>query len=173
MYADETSIDADTPTNELTNLYMWVVFLSARPGYKMDGVLPRNLESKDNILDIICPRKIRNRIADEIIDEWDFVGCELDVSDKKLKSIREDSSLTLPEKKTAAVLDAWAEEHESGATCLKLVEALYRRKKIRVIEILCDEVTQVKRDMTMSEADVHVAVYPKPSDKQQEEEEGI
>ena len=101
------------------------------------------------------------------------VGRELDVSDKKLKSIRDDCALTLPEKKAAAVLDAWAEEHGSGATCLKLAEALYRRKKIRVREILCDEVTQMKRDATMSEAGVHVAVYPKPSDKQQEEEEGI
>ena len=152
----------DTPTNEPTKL-IWV---QARPGYKMDGVLPRNLERKD--LDIICPRKIRNRIADEIIEEWDLVGRELDVSDKKLMSIRDDCALTLPEKKAVAVLDAWAEEHGSRATCLKLAEALYRRKKMRVIEILCDEVTQMKRDTTMSGAGV--AVPPQPSDIQQQEQ---
>ena len=145
---------------------MWVGFVQARPGYKMDGVLPKTLERKD--LDIICPRKIRNRIADKIIDEWDLVGRELDVSDKKLKSIRDDRALTLPEKKAVAVLDAWAEEHGRGATCLKLAEALYRRIKTGVIEILCDEVTQMKRDTTMSGAGA--AVPPQPSDIQQQEQ---
>ena len=135
----------------------------------MDGVLPKTLERKD--LDIKCPRKIRNRIADKIIDEWDLVGRELDVSDKKLKSIREDCALTLPERKAVAVLDAWADEHGSGATCLKLAEALYCRTKTRVIEILCDEVTQMKRKTTMSGAGA--AVPPQPSDKQQQEQGGI
>ena len=132
----------------------------------MEGVLPRNLERKD--LDIKCPRKIRDRIADNIIDEWYLVGRELDVSDQKLKLIHRDSSLTLPEEKAVAVLDAWAEEHGSRATCLRLAEALYGRQKTRVIEILCDEVTQMKCDATMSGAGA--AVSPKPLDNQQEEE---
>ena len=133
----------------------------------MDGVLPRNLERED--LDIICQRKIRNRIADEIIGEWDLVGRELDVSDKKLKSIREDCALTLPERKAIALLDAWAEEHGNGATCLKLAEALYRRKKTRVIEVLCDEVTQMKHETTNTSG-AGAAMCLKPSDKQQQEE---
>ena len=97
-----------------------------------------------------------------------MVGRELDVSDKKLKSIRDDCALTLPEKKAAAVLDAWAEEHGRGATCLKLVEALYRRKKTRVIEILCDE---VKLDATTSGPGSHVAaVSPQlPGNQQQQQ----
>ena len=131
----------------------------------MDGV-QLNLERKD--LDIKCPRKIRVRIADEIIDEWYQVGCELDVSNKKLKSIRHDKSLNTPEEKAVAVLEAWAEEHGNGATCLKLAEALYRRIKTRVIEILCDEVTQIKPDAKTLGAGA--ATAPQPSDKQQQEQ---
>ena len=139
-------------------------FVQAPSQSRMDGVLPRNLERKD--LDIICPRKIRDKIAARVIDECYLLGRELDVSDEKLKSIRRDISLT-PEEKAVAVLDAWAEEHGSGATCLKLEEALYRRKMTRVIEILCDEVTQLKRDATMS--GTGATVSPKPLDNQQEE----
>ena len=129
----------------------------------MDGVLSRKID-----LNFECPREIRERIADEIIEEWYFVGRELDVSDKKLKSIRDNSSLTLPKEKAVAVLDAWADEHGSKATCLKLAEALYRRTKTRVIEILCDEVTQMKHETTMSGAGA--AVCSQLSDKQQQEQ---
>ena len=131
----------------------------------MDNVQLLNLERKD--LDIKCPRKIRVRIADEIIDEWYLVGRELDVSDKKLMSIRSDNSLTL-EEKAVAVLDAWAEEHGSRATCLRLAEALHRRIKTGVIEILCGEVTQIKRDATTLGAGA--ATAPQPSDNQQQKQ---
>ena len=113
-----------------------------------------------------CPRKIRDKIVATVIDECYLLGRELDVSDQKLTSIRRDSSLTLPEEKAVAVLDAWAEEHGNKATCLKLAEALHRRKKTRVIEILCDEVTQMKRDTTMSGAGA--ATAPQPSVNQQQ-----
>ena len=122
----------------------------------MDGV---QLHLERKYLDIKCPRKIRVRIADEIIDEWYLVGRELDVSNKKLKSIRRDNST--PEEKAVDVLDAWADEHGCRATCLKLAGALHRRKKMRVIEILCDEVTQMKHETTMC---------LKPSDNQQQEQ---
>ena len=65
------------------------------------------------------------------------------------------------------MLDAWADEYGKRATCLKLSEALWRRKKTRVIEILCEEVAQMSRDTTTSGADA--AVSPQPSDYQQQQ----
>ena len=118
-------------------------------------------------LDFKCPREIRDRIAAEVIDEWYMFGRELKVSQEKLTSTRRDSSLT-PEEKAVDVLDAWAKEHGNTATCLNLAEALYRRKKMSVIDILCDE---VKRDATTSGPGSHVAaVSPQPPDNQQQQQ---
>ena len=96
------------------------------------------LEKKD--LDIKCPRKIRDRIAGEIIVDWNTVGRELDVSKKRLNAIRYDDTCFGPEEKAVGLLDAWTEEKGRGATCLKLAEALDRRKMTRTIEILCEMV---------------------------------
>ena len=114
----------------------------------MDSILEGfDLESKD--LDFKCPRQIRDRIACEIIDDWYLIGRVLDVSDKRLKSIHYDITLTSPEEKAVALLDTWAEERGRAATCLKLAEALYNRRKMRIVEILCVEVMQqVKHDKT-------------------------
>ena len=131
----------------------------------LDGVLNR-FELKREELDFECPRKIRDRIAQEIIEEWYLVGRALDVSDKNLKSIRHDSSLTLPEEKAVALLDAWAEEHGSKATCLKLAEALYGRKKTSVIEILCRE---VKNESTSGSSVTSAAVIHQPPDNQHQQ----
>ena len=131
----------------------------------LDGVLNR-FELKREDFDFECPRKIRDRIAEEIIEEWYLVGRALDVSHKKLKSIRCDSSLTLPEEKAVTVLDAWAEEHGSEATCLKLAEALYGRKKTSVLEILCRE---VKNDSTSGSSVTSAAVIHQPPDNHQQQ----
>ena len=119
-------------------------------------------------LNFECPREIRDRIAGEIIDEWYSVGRALDVSDAKLKSIRRDTCNSTPEEKAIDVLDAWAEEHGSRATCLKLDEALKRRKSIRVREILYKEIIRFKNITTTSGAGA--AIPPQPSDNQQEEQ---
>ena len=112
----------------------------------MDSVLNEySLERED--LDFKCTHKIIIRIAGQIIDEWYFIGRDLDVTEGRLASIRHDNT-RLPEDKAVAVLDAWAEEYGEGATCLKLAEALWRRNRIRVIEILCEEVAQMSRDTT-------------------------
>ena len=108
----------------------------------MDSILEGfKQERKD--LDFICPRVIRDRIADEIVDEWYLIGHVLSVSDKRLKSIHSDITLTSPKDKAVAVLDAWGEEHGGAATCLKFAEALHRRNKIGSLKILCDEVKQL------------------------------
>ena len=125
---------------------------------KMDSILKAfDLGSKD--LDFKCPRKIRDRIASEIIDEWYLIGRELDVSHKKLKSIRSDITLTLPDLKAIAVLDAWGEEHGGAATCLKLAEALHNRRMMHVLEILCEEVKRLtEHDKTTPSAQLREEV---------------
>ena len=128
----------------------------------LDGVLNR-FELKRDDFDFECPRKTRDRIAEEIIEEWYLVGRALDVSDKKLKSIRCDSSLTLPEEKAVALLEAWAEEHGSKATCLRLAEALYGRKKTSVVEILCRKVKlMIKNESTSGSSVTSAAVSHQP-----------
>ena len=121
----------------------------------------RGLERRD--LNFKCPRKIINRIAAEIIDVWYLLGRALDVSEKKLIAIRCNNYLSL-EEKAVAVLDAWAEEYGSGATCCQLAEALYDRcKKTNITEILCEEVTlhnQIKDDAMTSAAVYGVSHQP-------------
>ena len=119
-------------------------------------------------LNFECPREIRDRIAGEIIDEWDLVGRALGVSDAKVKSISGNTNYLTLERKAVAVLDAWAEEHGSGATCLKLEEALKLRKNKRVREILYKEIIRFKKIETTSGA--CAAVPPQPSDNQQQEQ---
>ena len=111
----------------------------------MDDVLrSRGVQRED--LDFPCPRKIRDKIAGKIIDEWYMVGRELDVSKEKLTSIRTDNiTLARPEEKAVATLDAWEEQRASKATCLELAKALFTRKKTNVLEFLCDEVNREKR----------------------------
>ena len=106
---------------------------------KLSDVL-RNYDLKEDDLKFKCPRKIINKLAGEIIGDWDMVGRELGVSKKRLNAIRYDHTLSGPEEKAVGLLDAWTEEKGTGATCLKLAEALHRRKMTRTIEILCEMV---------------------------------
>ena len=132
------------------------------------GRVLNNHYLKRKELDFKCPRKIRDRIAGEIIDEWYLLGRKLGVSLKKLKSIRVVVSLT-PEEKAVAVLDAWAEEYGRRATCLKLARALYSRKKISVVEILCEKVRRRKSDESTS-AGPRAALSHQPSDNQRQQQ---
>ena len=124
-----------------------------------------HLKRKD--LDFKCPRKIRDRIAREIIDEWYLLGRKIGVSLRKLKSIRLGVSFT-PEEKAVAVLDAWADEYGRRATCLMLARALYSRKKISVIEILCEKVRRRKNDKSTSGPRAALSHQPLDSQLQQQ-----
>ena len=88
-------------------------------------------------LDIQCPREIINKIAGEILGQWEQVGRELGVSERRRNNIRYDNTRFEPEQKAFALLDAWTEEKGSRATCLKLAEALHRREMTKAIEIIC------------------------------------
>ena len=105
----------------------------------LDKILDdRELTRSD--LEFHCPRKTRDMVAEEIVDEWYLIGRALNVSESKLKSIRSDSRLSGPEEKAVATMDAWADENGEQATILKLVEALDRRKKRSIIDSICREV---------------------------------
>ena len=88
-------------------------------------------------------------VAEEIVDEWYLTGRALNVSESKLKAIKSDSRLSGPEEKAVATMDTWADENGKQATILKLVEALYRRKKRSIIDSICRE---VQRDRPTSAA---------------------
>ena len=107
------------------------------------------LERKD--LDFLCTPAIINRIAGEVLDDYFMIGRELEVSNKTLTSIDlDDTKSTKPELKAVAVLDSWMQERGRRATCINLAEVLYRRNKRRAVEILCEEVTRMKRDDTIT-----------------------
>ena len=110
---------------------------------KLSDVLNCGLKKED--LDIPFPREMKNKLADEIYDDWDTMGDELDVAKISLKKIRSDQSRPKPEKKASALLDAWTEEKGRQATCLKLAEALHRRKMTTTIELLCEMVADQLR----------------------------
>ena len=108
----------------------------------MEGILEWfGLEKQD--LDFHCPPTIRFKIAErpELIDNWYILGRTLDVSVGKMDSIRVDNvTRPSPVLKAVGALDAWDVEYGSGATCLKLAEALHHHKIISVFEFLCEEV---------------------------------
>ena len=106
---------------------------------KLGDVL-RIYDLKEDDLNFKCPRKILNKLAGEIIVGWYMVGRELGVSKKGLNAIRYDHTLSGPEEKAVGLLDAWTAEKGREATCLKLAEALHRRKMTSTIEILCEMV---------------------------------
>ena len=133
----------------------------------LDGILNKyELERKD--LDFKCPPGTRDRVADELVDDWRKIGRTLNVSETKLKSIRHDNTFPRPEDKASASLDAWAEEYGESATCLLLAKALYRHKKRNVLEILCKEVQRVEKHATTSKPN---ACEQPPQDKQRQQKD--
>ena len=139
----------------------------------MDGLeyIIKNFDLEIKHLDTVCQPEALDKVAGEIIDEWYLVGRALKVSEKKLKSIEAGLYISA-ERKAVSVLDAWAEENGSRATYLLLAEALYRRKKVKTIEILCEEVNlHMKLDdinMTSVLTSTSTTVSHQPGDNQQQ-----
>ena len=112
------------------------------------------LERKD--LEFPCTPAIINRIAGEVLDDYYMTGREL-VSNLKVKVIQYDDKIPTSELKAVAVFDAWMQERGRTATCIKLAEVLYRRNNVRAVEILCEEVTRMKRDDTIKAGSLNLA----------------
>ena len=93
-----------------------------------------------------CERQIRDRIADEIVEDWNHVGRTLNVSNSGLaKIINDNVTLPRPQDKAVRMLDVWTEEDGGKATCLKLAEALLSRKRRDVVDILCEKISDQKK----------------------------
>ena len=121
--------------------------MATRPSLTLNDVLARSdLERKDLLF--LCPRKIKDLVADAIADKWNRLGRTLNVPEEKLKAIQSDIGISGPEDKASATMDAWTEEYGEHATCLKLVEALYRRSKLSIIYSVCEEVQRIKDSPT-------------------------
>lgn len=114
-----------------------------------DVLAQYDLERKDLLFE--CPRKIKLLVAAAIEDKWNRLGRTLGVSEAKLKTIGSDINLSLPEDKANATMDTWTEEYGEYATCLKLVEALYRRNKLGIIRSVCKEVHRIKDSPTATQ----------------------
>ena len=124
-----------------------------------------NLERKD--LDFKCQRSIILSVSGGIIDEPYLFGGAVGVSEIKLTSIRRNVNLS-PEETPVAVLNAWVEENGREATCLKLAKALYDRKKINTLEILCEKVKRDAAAAKTSESGAVVSCHPSGSQHQQQ-----
>lgn len=122
-------------------------------------------------LEFHCPRKTRDMVAGEIVDEWYLTGRALNVSESKLKAIRNDINLSGPEEKAVATIDAWEDENGEQATVLKLVEGLYRRKKRNIIDSLCREV-QRHRPTSAATAQDTSGNHQTPDKNQQQQNRG-
>ena len=124
-----------------------------------------DLKRKD--LDFKCQRSIIDSISGEIIDESYLFGRAVGVSEKRLTSIRGDGNLS-PEEKAVAVLDAWVEEYGCRATCLRLAESLYDRKKNNTLEILCEKVKRDAAAVKTSESAAVISSQPSGSQRQKQ-----
>ena len=78
--------------------------------------------------------RARSKIAD-LLDDWKMVGLSLGFTWQKLSDIEVENHKE--ERRRVALLDAWEQKEERGATYLKLAEALCSRKRTDLVERLC------------------------------------
>ena len=108
--------------------------LDAGPTLK-EILFRHGLEEKD--LERECPRDIRRRIAAKIID-WKMVGYYLQFSPEKLAAIDRDNNTE--DQRKVDLLDSWSKREGRGASFLKLADALHRRGRTDLVELLCEDV---------------------------------
>ena len=108
--------------------------LDAGPTLK-DILFRHGLEERD--LERECPRDIRHRIAAKIKD-WKMVGYYLEFSAERLAAI--DRENDTEDQRKVALLDSWGNREGRGASFLKLADALHRRERADLVELLCENV---------------------------------
>ena len=127
--AEGLSRNVNTKVNmATTNLVL------SEPGPSFEEILSRHgLKATD--LDRECPREIRDDIAVELGADWEMIGRCLEFSLDDLRDInRENSS---QEMCRVSLLDTWGKREGKGATFLKLADALHRRKRRDLVDVLC------------------------------------
>ena len=100
----------------------------------LDEVISRHgLEKKD--LERRCSARARPKIAD-LLNDWKMLGLFLGFGWQKLSDIEVENHNE--ERRRVALLDAWEQKEGLGATYLKLAEALYSRKRVDLVDRLCE-----------------------------------
>ena len=92
------------------------------------------------VLDSVCPREVRDRIALKF-EDWKMVGRCLKFPPEKLKAV--DRENETEDQRRVALLDDWAKREGKGATYLKLAEVLHQRGRSDLIEMLCDQLKEI------------------------------
>ena len=92
------------------------------------GLGKRDLERR-------CSARARPMIVD-LIDDWKMMGYTLGFTWQKLCDTEVENHTE--EHRRVALLDAWEKREGRGATYLKLAEALFRRKRMDLMERLCE-----------------------------------
>ena len=108
--------------------------MSFDPVDSLDGILSRyGLQTKD--LERECSQEVKVRIAKRLTD-WKTLGRCLNFSKEKLATI--DLENETEEQRKIALLEAWSEKEGQSASFLKLADALFRRQRRDLVELLCD-----------------------------------
>ena len=104
-----------------------------------DLISHHGLKEKD--LWLVCPRRVRDKIALKLAD-WKTAGRFFDFPREKLAAIERDNDTE--EQRRVALLDAWGEREGKGATCFKLAEVLHQRERGDLVGVLCDTIKTLR-----------------------------
>ena len=134
----------------------------SEPGPSLEEILSRH-ELKTTDLDRECPRDIRCDIAVELGADWEMIGCYLKFSSGELRDInRENNS---QEMCRVSLLDTWGKREGKGATFMKLADALHRRKRRDLVEVLC---AKLKSTLSLVPVSRGVTSWDMPSGNDQQ-----
>ena len=113
---------------------------------KLDAILNDYDLVREDLLNAKCKQSLLDRMAKEIVGDWNLVGRALSVEPSKLKAIKKDNvNASEPEEKALAMLDEWSQQYGNKATYLKLVEGFLLRNNRSWVEIVCEEVVDLKK----------------------------
>ena len=86
---------------------------------------------KEDDLHRKCSQAIRNEIAIKV-KNWQLLGHCFSIPDEKLEAIQVDHRIE--EQRRVALLSTWHQREGEGATYYKLIEALYHRQRVDLVE---------------------------------------
>ena len=95
----------------------------------------------ENDLQLACPRELRINLAKRLTN-WRVFSYRVGIPREKIEAIERDQPSE--EVKRIVAVDTWHQLHGSGATCLKLVKALYASERVDLVEEVCRGVAAEK-----------------------------
>ena len=104
----------------------------------LDGVLSRHGVTRNDLEQKFPTDDYRLEIAELLGDDWQMLGYYLGFKANEISDIKANNGNE--ELRRVALLDAWEQRLGKGATYLKLADALYRRKRVDLVEKLCENV---------------------------------